>query len=147
MIHGDFTSLADEIAYGDVTLQQVRIVDLEGGNIVYRTPAGDVRSVPIAEVNRLFVDSVSSLRDLNDAESRADSGDYVHAQRYYERASRTASGFWERLVRARMIQSCDKGDQIHALARQFVLLARDEEFGPALAAELLPRTAGETWTC
>ncbi|MEE9293922.1 MAG: hypothetical protein V3W34_03010 [Phycisphaerae bacterium] len=132
---------ADEIVHGAVSLQRIRIVDLEGGRIVYRAPAGELRYVSITEVDHLYVDSVSALRDLNQAESRLASGDYLHAVGHYERALRVASDFWERLVRARLIQACDGADRIDMLVRQFVLLVRDETAGPMLAAQLLPVAA------
>ncbi len=132
---------ADELDLGSTKLERIRIIDLEGSEIAYRTPSGAFGYAPIAQVTRIYVDTVGTLTNLNEAEARLSENDYVRAINHYERALRMASSFWKRLVRARLIQACDRADLIDPLVHQFIILIRDEETGPALAAELLPRLA------
>ncbi len=131
----------DELVRGSTKLERIRIVDLDGGDIAYRTPGGEFRLMPITEVDRLQVDTVGTLADLNEAELRQSRGDFVRAERHYVRATRVASGFWERLVRARFIQAADRAGRMDIIATQFAALLDDENAGPVLAAELLPRSA------
>ena len=132
---------ADRIEFGQTSLQGIKIVDLEGSRIAYRTPGGELRFIPITEVERLYVDSVGTLNDLNEAERRMHRGDLPQAITHYERAVRLAPAFWQRLVRARLIQACDRGDRIDTLVMHLVAILDDEAAGAPLAVTLLPKTA------
>ncbi len=132
---------ADELEFGGTKIERIGIVDLEGAEIAYRTPAGDFRYLLLTRVDRIYVDSAGELEDLNEAEALRVKRDFVRAINHYERALRVSTGFWKRLVRARLIQACDQSDHIDKFARQFILLLRDTENGAALAAELMPHHA------
>lgn len=132
---------ADEIQAGDVSLQRIKIVGLDGARIAYRTPATELQFIDVSTVERLTVDSIGSLADLNEAESLAARGEYLDAITRYQRALRVAQDFWERLVRARLIRACDRGNDVDTLCKAFVALLADDTAGPVLAAELLPRHA------
>lgn len=132
---------ADRIDSGGTSLQRVKIVDLDGSRIAYRTPSGELRFLPITEVDSIYVDSVGSLSDLNEAERLAGGGGFGQAVVYYERAIRLAPAFWARLVRARLIQACDQADRIDTLVMHFAAILDDEATGAPLAAVLLPERA------
>lgn len=132
---------ADEIVHGSTTLQRVKIVDLDGARIAYRTPGGEMRFIHLAEVDQLIVESVGTLRDLNDAESLRARGQPDRAITFYERAIPHAPRFWQRLVRARLIQTCDEADRIETLATHLTTLVSRQDQGTFLAATLLPRKA------
>ncbi len=133
-------TVADEIEYGSTRVERIRIVDMEGASLAYRTPAGDYKFVTIGDIKHIRVDTVGSLRDFNEAEDRQLEGDFVRANVHYERAIRVATDFWVRLTRARWIRSCERAGRFDILATQFSTLLRDEEHGVRLAAQLLPAT-------
>ena len=132
---------ADRIDIGRASMQRVTIVDLDEARLAYRTPGGELRFAPLPDVDRLFVDSISTLADFNEAERHRAQGRLRQAVTLYERAVRVASSFWERLVRARLIQTCDQADRIDLLVTHFVSLLDDEALGAPLAAAFLPRQA------
>lgn len=132
---------ADRIDSGGTALDRIRIVDLDGSRIAFRTPAGELRYVGISAVEAIRVDSVGTLADLNEAEALAAAGKYVQAITYYERALRAAGDFWPPLVRARLIRAADRADRIDVVAAHFTALLETEGAGAAVAAELLPEHA------
>ncbi len=137
------TTLADRIDAESVSHDQIRIVDLEGPQISFRSPAGRLETIDLVAVTQLHVDSIGTLEDLNEAERLAAENKHDQAIRHYERAVRVASSFWERLARARLIQACDRADRIELLTTHFVELLHDEALGAPLAAALLPVNAPE----
>ncbi len=138
LLIGGGAARADRIVYGQTTLQGVRIINLDGARVAYRTPGGDLELIDYAGVVRLHVDTVSRMRDLNEAEALVAQGEHARALVHYERALRLAESFWVRLVRARMIQACAAAGRMDMLTAQYVKLLSDESDGLALAAELLP---------
>lgn len=132
---------ADQIVHGRKLLPRIKIVDMDGARIAYRTPAGALEHVHIAQVSRITVDTVGTLAQLNEAERLVAIGNYSRSITYYERALRVASDHWRILVMARLIQAADRADRIDIVSKQFVALLSNEFTGPALAAELLPETS------
>lgn len=132
---------ADQIVHGGKSLTRIKIVDMDGPRIAYRTPAGGLEHVHIAEVSRVTIDSIGTLAQLNEAERLVALGNYNRSITYYERALRVASGHWHTLVMARLIQAGDRADRIEVVAKYFVTLLSNEFTGPALAAALLPEVA------
>ncbi len=132
---------ADQIITGSTVLQRIRIVDLDGARVAYRTSAGALQHVMIADVDRMYVDSVSTLSAFNEGEKFLAQDNAVRALTHYARAQRLATDFWKTLVRARTIQAADRADRIDTLATEFVALLRGETASPELASELLPDRA------
>lgn len=132
---------ADQIVHGRKSLPRIKIVDMDGARIAYRTPAGGLKHVHITQVSRITVDTVGTLAQLNEAERLVAMGNYSRSITYYERALRVASDHWRILVMARLIQAADRADRIDIVSKQFVSLLSNEFTGPALAAALLPETA------
>ncbi len=132
---------ADRIEIGRTTIERVTIVDLDGARLAFRTPGGELRFTPLPEIDLLFVNSISTLADFNEAERQRARGRLRQAITLYERAARVATDYWERLVRARLIQTCDRADRIDLLVTHFIALLNNEAEGAPLAAVLLPQTA------
>jgi len=129
---------ADRIDLPDATLQGIHIVDLDGARIAYRTPAGELRFAPIAQAELIQFDNLPELSEFNEAERLIRRGNFDKAVPRYERAARVAQPRWLPLIRARIIQACDRLGDVDKLVIHFIALLDDEAAGAPLAAELLP---------
>jgi tetratricopeptide (TPR) repeat protein len=131
-------AIADEMVLEGTLLERIKIVDLEGSEIAYRNPAGDLVYSHFAQVDWLSVSSVGSLRDLNEAENMVRAGKFGRAIQYYERALRVAPKFWKKLVRARLVRAAERSGRLDTLVAQFVALTSVVEGGPELASCVFP---------
>jgi len=130
---------ADRIDAGGTVLQGIHIVDLDAARIAYRTPAGELRFVPIAQADLIQFNDLPELAEFNEAERLRNRSMFDKALPRYERAARVVDARWMPLVRARLIQTCDRLGEVDKLVGHFVALLDDEAAGAPLAAELLPR--------
>jgi len=131
-------ALADRIVSTESVLKRIKIVDLDGARVAYRTPAGELRFIPLGHVESLRVDTVAALADLNEGEQLAEQGKTAQAVTRYERAVRLSSGFWQRLIRARLILVARRANRMDLLVDQVIALLDDEAAGAPLVATLLP---------
>ncbi len=138
------TALADRIVSAESVLQRIKIVNLDGARIAYRTPSGELRFIPLGEIESLRVDTASALADLNEAERLVEQDQPDQAISHYERAVRLASGFWQRLVRARLILAARRGNRVDLIVDHVTALLDDEAAGAPLVATLLPGSLAAT---
>ncbi|MFH0982471.1 MAG: hypothetical protein V2A79_13175 [Planctomycetota bacterium] len=142
-LSGGSPARADEIATRSEHYRKIKIIDYSSGRIHFRQPAGDLADVSVLDVRALLVDTVGAVSDLNQAEVYVDKGQSAQAVLRYERALLSTQGFWQELVRVRLLQACDQAGYFDkAMTHWLALLKLDA----GMAAELLPGSIPSTRT-
>lgn len=122
----------------DETYSRVTVTGFRDGALALRRPNGSVEYVSAAGVAQVLIDSVNGMADLNEAEAQFQKGRLDDAALRYERALRSASGYWPDFIHYRLAQAYAGSGQ---LDRMITYFARVAEQSPVAAAELLPTGA------
>ncbi len=130
--------LADQIDVGDQHFPRGKVVGFEEGRIVFRASSGQVVRVAIAEVSRIFVDSVGGLDDFNAAEQFTGRDQPAQALPRYERSVRVVDGFWTALIRSRLLLTYDRLGRVDKAVQNFIKVIEGRWNGPVAAAQLMP---------
>lgn len=129
------SALAAEIIAGDLRHQRITIVDYKNGRVEFQTTQGITEQVAVWEIDQIVADETANGAEFNEAEEFLRRGDAGQAMIRYDRVLRSASGFWIRLTRARLLAAADGTNQFDKTARVFLDVLKDDPFA---AAQLLP---------
>jgi tetratricopeptide (TPR) repeat protein len=129
---------ADEITYEGRTLHRAQIVDYADGEIEVRTETGEYDHLPLDAVEFIVLDSVSGVADFNQAEELLVQNKAGRAVERYERAVRSARGFWATIARVRLVMAADASGNLDRAVRAWTELV-DEDL--VTAARLIPQSA------
>lgn len=128
-------TLAAEVIAGETRHQRITIINYNQGRIEFQTTQGLTESVPIWEIDQITIDESTIAAEFNAAEEYLRRGDAGQAMIRFERVLRSASGYWIKLARARLLAAADGTDQFDKTARVFLDVLKDD---PVAAAHLLP---------
>ena len=131
-------SFGDQLDLDDRRLTRGKLTGFEEGHLTFRTSSGEVVEVWIADVSRIFVDSVGGLDDFNAAERFIANDQTAQALPRYERAVRVVDDFWTDLIRARMLRAYDAMGRVDKAVQNFIRLMEGRFGGAAVAARLMP---------
>ena len=126
---------ADQIVTAEVTYTKVAVVGYVDGDLHLRLADGSTKPVPLVNATGLVIDTVSGLADFNQAEGHLAQGRLPEAATRYERALRSATGFWIPIIHHRLLQVYDGLGKFDRVVTFFIKVA-DES--PAAAARLMP---------
>lgn len=139
-------SLADQVDVGDRSFARCKVVGFSEGRLEIRTSTGEAVRLALNEVTRVFVDTLGGMADFNAAEQFAAEGHPDEAVTRYERALRTTEGYWEELLRARLMLAADRGGRVDKAVVNFIRLVEGAWSGPRAAALLMPQRLPEELT-
>jgi hypothetical protein len=134
---GNGSARADEILIGTEKRQQVEVVGFSAGLVEFRSAHRFPDELPISQIDYLFIDSVPAMQDFNEAEEYLLKQQPRQAVTRYTRALRSAGGFWQRLVRARLLMAADRAELLEKAVLAFLDLVRHDL---AAAADLIPQS-------
>ena len=115
---------ADSIRTRNVTHKDVRVVGLREGQLFYRAPNGDERSVPLDEVRALELDRYPNLGKANEAFARED---FEGAARLLAPLADTAQENYVRvLAGAQLVGALDRSGKFLEAARRYTKLLQTD---------------------
>ncbi|HEV7298661.1 MAG TPA: hypothetical protein VGN72_04790 [Tepidisphaeraceae bacterium] len=116
-----------------IPYERVKILDIKGDDLLYRTSTGQENSRPLAQVSQITVDGEQAF---NDAEIAYLAGDFAKATDGYQRTVRATTKDWLKDRAAqRLVESAAKTGRFDAAVSGYVaLVARS----PELAARSKP---------
>lgn len=130
------STLADTMVVRGKTLSKIQIAGYSEGMIEYRTARGEFDQLSILNVESIQVDSIDGVSNFNAAETFMQEERPRKAVERYEKALKSANGFWRRLTRARLVQASDESFRFEKTVGHWLKIAHRDEVTAAL---LLPR--------
>lgn len=137
--HAAVSARGDDIVAGGTSFARVRIVGLTDGALDFRIPEGQMRSIPLVDVDLLQVDRGASFADFNQAERMQAEGSAEQSLARYRRAMRITEGFWSEVVPVRFSRAADVAGDIETATDMLLRVMQGRETGPATAIHMLPR--------
>lgn len=117
-----------------VPYNNVKIMGIDGGNLAFRTAAGQDSTRPLAQVSQLTIDGETAF---NDAEAAYVADDFAKAAEGYQKTVRATSKDWIKDRSAqRLVESAGKAGKFDAAVTGYVALVSRS---PELAATSKPQ--------
>ncbi|MBI1825440.1 MAG: hypothetical protein HY287_05760 [Planctomycetes bacterium] len=132
---------ADQLVVSKVNYMSARLMNVEVGQIVFRSSDGAVHREWLSDVDLILIEHGGTFDDFNQAERMAAAGEPDKAAVRYERAMRLADEAWADMTAARLLRVYDRSGQFEKTAAMFVRVAQGKRTGPALAARMFPHEA------
>jgi len=125
----------DQVICDAANYTRVKVTGHADGRLLLSQDDGSITSVPLGRVQRMVIDSVGGMADLNDAERYLAENDLEKAIVRYERALRMGTEFWPTIIRVRLLQACDRAGKFERAVDHFVAVAQE---APSAAAAMIP---------
>jgi hypothetical protein len=128
----------DDVVIGKRNLTRVRIVGLSRAGLDVRMEDGNLRSLPLYQIDLIQVDRGAAFADFNQAERMRAEGRAAQSIARYRRAMRLTEGFWSEVIPARLLRAADQAGELAMAANMFVRVVQGRMTGPATAVRMFP---------
>ncbi len=133
----------DQVITGGANHPNAKILNLDQGQLRFRTADGRMHATPLGDVELMIVDRGGVFEDFNQAERFLSDNEPQKAISRYERALRLTQEYWPDIVAARLCIAHDRAGQLDRAVFYWIRLLGGKWSGPTTSARLLPRNFPE----